>query len=50
MSAAPSQFPPPVDSAKEFVGVPTDAATRKGFVGTDEARVITLRSDRGDRI
>src|SRR3954469_2508371 len=24
MSAAPSQFPPPVDPAREFVGVPTD--------------------------
>ena len=28
MSAAPSQFPPPVDSAKEFVGPPTDARGR----------------------
>ena len=28
MSVAPSQFPPPVDSAKEFIGPPTDADAR----------------------
>ncbi len=33
MSAAPSQFPPPVDSAKEFVGVPTDAEEDRIEVG-----------------
>ena len=33
MSAAPSQFPPPVDSAKEFVGPPTDAEDERIEVG-----------------
>src|SRR4051795_2776757 len=33
MSAAPSQFPPPVDSAKEFVGVPTDPEDERIEVG-----------------
>jgi electron-transferring-flavoprotein dehydrogenase len=33
MSAAPSQFPPPVDSAKEFVGPPTDSEDDRIEVG-----------------
>src|SRR3954462_977088 len=33
MSAAPSQFPPPVDPAKEFVGVPTDPEDERIEVG-----------------
>jgi electron-transferring-flavoprotein dehydrogenase len=33
MSAAPSQFPPPVDSAAEFVGPPTDAEDERIEVG-----------------
>src|SRR3954464_11459357 len=33
MSAAPSQYPPPVDSAAEFVGVPTDAEDERIEVG-----------------
>jgi electron-transferring-flavoprotein dehydrogenase len=33
VSAAPSQFPPPVDSAKEFVGVPTDPEDERIEVG-----------------
>jgi electron-transferring-flavoprotein dehydrogenase len=33
VSAAPSQFPPPVDSAKEFVGPPTDAEDERIEVG-----------------
>ena len=33
MSAAPSQFPPPVDSAHEFVGPPTDAEDERIEVG-----------------
>jgi len=33
MSAAPSQFPPPVDSAKEFVGAPTDPEDERIEVG-----------------
>ncbi len=33
MSAAPSQFPPPVDSAKEFVGPPTDPEDERIEVG-----------------
>src|SRR3954454_24573554 len=33
MSAAPSQFPPPVDSATEFVGPPTDAEDERIEVG-----------------
>src|SRR4051812_3176964 len=33
MTAAPSQFPPPVDSAAEFVGVPTDAEDERIEVG-----------------
>ena len=33
MSAAPSQFPPPVDSAAEFVGAPTDAEDERIEVG-----------------
>src|SRR5829696_207838 len=30
---APSQFPPPVDSAKEFIGPPTDAEDERMEVG-----------------
>ena len=33
MSVAPSQFPPPVDSATEFVGPPTDAEDERIEVG-----------------
>src|SRR5215213_4993726 len=33
MSVAPSQFPPPVDSAKEFIGPPTDAEDERIEVG-----------------
>jgi electron-transferring-flavoprotein dehydrogenase len=33
MSVAPSQFPPPVDSAAEFVGPPTDAEDERIEVG-----------------
>src|ERR1700754_3116025 len=33
MTAAPSQFPPPVDSAAEFVGPPTDAEDERIEVG-----------------
>jgi electron-transferring-flavoprotein dehydrogenase len=33
MSVAPSQFPPPVDSADEFVGPPTDAEDERIEVG-----------------
>ncbi len=33
MSAAPSQFPPPVDAAAEFVGPPTDAEDERIEVG-----------------
>ena len=33
MSAAPSQFPPPVDSAEEFVGAPTDPEDERIEVG-----------------
>src|SRR6201995_578316 len=33
MSAAPSQFPPPVDSAAEFVGPPPDAENERIEVG-----------------
>src|ERR671936_406105 len=33
MSAAPSQFPPPVDSAHEFVGAPTDPEDERIEVG-----------------
>src|SRR5215207_5775820 len=33
MSAAPSQFPPPGDSAEEFVGAPTDAEDERIEVG-----------------
>src|ERR671921_752804 len=32
-SVAPSQFPPPVDSAKEFIGPPTDAEDERIEVG-----------------
>ena len=30
---APSQFPPPVDSAQEFIGPPTDAEDERIEVG-----------------
>ena len=30
---APSQFPPPVDSAEEFIGPPTDAEDERIEVG-----------------
>src|SRR3954463_13207369 len=33
MSVAPSQYPPPVDSAAEFVGPPTDAEDERIEVG-----------------
>src|SRR3954462_2248941 len=33
MSAAPSQFPPPVDPAREFVGGPTDPEDERIEVG-----------------
>src|ERR671911_577053 len=33
MSVAPSQFPPPVDSAKEFIGAPTDPEDERIEVG-----------------
>jgi electron-transferring-flavoprotein dehydrogenase len=33
MSVAPSQFPPPVDSAHEFIGPPTDAEDERIEVG-----------------
>src|ERR1043165_9088758 len=33
MSVAPSQFPPPVDSAAEFVGPPTDSEDERIEVG-----------------
>src|SRR5215212_8695290 len=33
MSVAPSQFPPPVDSAREFIGPPTDAEDERIEVG-----------------
>src|SRR5687767_12990322 len=33
MSVAPSQYPPPVDSAKEFIGPPTDAEDERIEVG-----------------
>ncbi len=33
MSVAPSQFPPPVDSAEEFIGPPTDAEDERIEVG-----------------
>jgi electron-transferring-flavoprotein dehydrogenase len=33
VTAAPSQFPPPVDSAKEFVGAPTDPEDERIEVG-----------------
>jgi len=33
VSVAPSQFPPPVDSAEEFIGVPTDAEDERIEVG-----------------
>src|SRR5262244_3883686 len=33
MSAAPSEYPPPVDSANEFVGPPTDSEDERIEVG-----------------
>ena len=33
MAAAPSEFPPPVDSAAEFVGAPTDPEDERIEVG-----------------
>src|ERR687892_1064737 len=33
MSTAPVEFPPPVDSAREFVGPPTDPAEERIEVG-----------------
>ena len=33
MAVAPSEYPPPVDSAEEFVGPPTDAEDERIEVG-----------------